>query len=250
MITRRAALALPTGLIAAHAYAAPLAATPIARLDTRWWRERHEEKLAELSRVRPQLIWLGDSITQNFERNGPEPWAHFAAIWQQFYAPYRAVNLGFKGDATSHLLWRIIHGELDGIAPRVAIMLIGANNLGRLHWSAADTVTGIATLIDEVRRRLPATGLVLLSVLPSHRSDWASSTTAQINSELHQRYAESNTVRFVDVTDLFMRNGSFDSGLFYDPRLSPPEPALHPTDVGMTKIATRLQPLVTRLMKT
>ena len=78
---------------------------------------------------------------------GPEPWRDFAPVWQRFHGDRHAVDLGFKGDATSHLPWRIEHGEADGISPRAAVVLIGANNFGHLHRSAADTLLGIDAIV-------------------------------------------------------------------------------------------------------
>ena len=115
-----------------------LAATPISRMDLSWWRARHEAKLEELQSRRVDLIFLGDSITQDYEVTGPPDWRDFEPVWQHFYGGRNAVNLGFNGDATSHLLWRIENGEVAGIAPKVAVILIGANNLGRLHWAPED----------------------------------------------------------------------------------------------------------------
>ena len=65
------------------------------------------EKLAEIRRGPVELVFLGDSITQDWERTGPEPWRDFRPAWNRFYGDRHAVNLGFIGDATSHLLWRI-----------------------------------------------------------------------------------------------------------------------------------------------
>src|ERR1700729_1969109 len=127
-----------------------LAATPIARTDLPWWRQRHEAKLHELAQAKPELIFLGDSITEDWEHSGPPEWQDFAPEWRRFYGDRNAVNLGFKGDTTASLLWRIRNGEVDGIAPKVAVILIGANNLGRLHWSAEDTVLGIDAIIAEL----------------------------------------------------------------------------------------------------
>jgi lysophospholipase L1-like esterase len=249
MIGRRAILAAPLALLAGEAQAAVLAATPISRMDTKWWRERHEAKLAELSRVQPGLIWLGDSITENFDRDGPEPWAHYQTVWQHYYAPSHSVNLGFKGDATCHLLWRITHGELDGIAPKAAIILIGANNLGHLHWSAADTLLGIDTILHETRKRLPNTRILLLSVLPSDRTPWASQTTIDINQALAHRYPTASGVTFLDVTGLYETHGVLDHSLYYDPKLTPPEPALHPTAVGMEKLAATIEPVLAPMLR-
>ena len=154
-----------------------LAATPISRMDLHWWRARHEAKLEELRSRRVDLIFLGDSLTQDYEVSGPPEWRDFVPVWQRFYGERNAVNLGFNGDATSHLLWRIENGEVAGIAPKVAVILIGANNLGRLHWPAEDTVAGIDAIVTQLRHRLPHTKLLLLGVLPSDRSAWATETT-------------------------------------------------------------------------
>lgn len=262
MIARRALLAAPLLLAAkpappqmagaappqAAGAAPPQAARPIARADA-WWQARHRAKLAELRAARPELIWLGDSITQNFERDGPEPWARFQPVWQRFYAPLRAVNLGFKGDATCHLLWRIENGELAGITPKVAIILIGANNLGRLHYRAEDSITGVAAVVAETRRRLPGARILLLSVLPSDRSDWASRTTLAINAGLAARFSAGDGVMWQDVSALFAPGGRLDHALFLDPLLSPPEPSLHPTAAGMERLARAIQPNVATLLR-
>jgi lysophospholipase L1-like esterase len=244
-VGRRALLAAPV-LLAAGSQ--PQAATPISRLDTPWWRARHEAKLAELRAVRPELIWLGDSITENFERDGPEPWARFRPVWNRFYAPYRAVNLGFKGDATSHLLWRMEHGELDGIAPRAAVILIGANNMGRLQWPAGDTLSGIEAVLATLRRKVPATRPLLLSVLPSDRSPWVNTTTEAINQGLAQRFGRGGDVVFADVSGVFRPGGRLDRALFYDGLLKPPEPLLHPTADGMARLAEAIAPALTPLL--
>ncbi len=250
ILSRRALLGtLPAAPLLLAAGKVPLAATPISRMDTKWWRARHEAKLAELRTARPELIWLGDSITQNFERNGPEPFAQYRPVWDRFTAPYRAVNLGFVGDATSHLLWRMMHGELDGIAPRAAVVLIGANNMGRVHWPADENVTGIEAVVTELRRRLPATKILLISVLPSDRSPWVDQTTVAINAGLAQRFRQGSEAAYVDVTSQFAHGGVLDHSLFYDPLLHPPEPALHPTAAGMTKLCEAIAPTLAGLMR-
>jgi lysophospholipase L1-like esterase len=245
---RLAVLAATATLLAAAAL--PPAAQPISREQLHWWKARHEQKLAELRHGPVDLILLGDSITQDYELAGPEPFRDFRSVWERFYAKRHTVDLGFKGDATSHLLWRIEHGELDGIAPKAAVILIGANNLGHLHWSAPDTVLGIETVVNEVRRRLPHTGIVLLSVLPSARGEWVIQTTAQINAALVERYGGGHVpgVTYVDVTGLFVKNGAIDTSLFLDPKLTPPEPALHPTPDGQARMAEAIEPTLRKLL--
>lgn len=226
-----------------------LAAVPIARTDLPWWKHRHEEKLAELRRTHPALIFLGDSITQNWEAHGPPPWKDFAPVWQRFYGDRNAVNLGFIGDTTASLLWRIDNGEVAGIAPKVAVVLIGANNLGRVHWSADETLAGIAAILRELHSRLPQTKVLLLSVLPSDRSEWASETTVAINKGLAAKYGSGGgSVTFLDVTHVFMTGGHLDRALFYDPLLTPPEPPLHPTAEGQARLAAAIEPTLATLL--
>jgi lysophospholipase L1-like esterase len=225
-----------------------LAATPIARMDLPWWRERHEAKLAELRQKHPDLIFLGDSITQDWEKHGPPAWEDFAPVWQRFYGDRNAVNLGFIGDTTASLLWRIDNGEVAGIAPKVAVILIGANNLGRLHWSAEDTVLGIDTIIRDLHRRLPGTRVLLLSVLPSDRSAWTSETTQAINRALAVQYGQRNDVTYLDVGHVFMHDGKLDRDLYLDPRETPPRPPLHPTAQGQALMAEAMEPTLSALL--
>jgi lysophospholipase L1-like esterase len=246
-ITRRLLLASPL-LVAAGPHV-PLASTPISRMDTRWWRERHEASLGA-TRRRIDLVFLGDSITQQYEADGPQPFRVFRPIWNRFYGDRNALNLGFSGDATSHLLWRLRNGEVQGIAPKVAIILIGANNLGRLHWPVEDNIGGIEAVVAETRRRLPNAKILLLSVLPSVRSDWASQSTVAINRGLATRYGRDAVpgVTWLDLTPVFMRGTAVDASLFLDPMLTPPEPALHPSPEGQARMAAAVEPTLARLM--
>jgi lysophospholipase L1-like esterase len=225
-----------------------LAATPIARLDLPWWRARHEAKLKELAQANPELIFLGDSITEDWEHSGPPEWQDFAPAWQRFYGNRHAVNLGFKGDTTASLLWRIRNGEVAGIAPKAVVVLIGANNIGKLHWSAEDTVSGIDTILAELHHRLPATKILLLGVLPSERSAWITETTGEINRMLAERYKDDRAVSFLDLTALFMRNGKLNRELFLDWKLTPPDPLLHPSPQGQALMAKAMEPVLVNML--
>jgi len=246
-MTLRRLLPVVIGLcVAAHPVI--LAAVPIARLDLPWWKARFEEKQARLRQGHVGLVFYGDSITQNWEKAGPPAWQDFRPVWNRFYGDRDAVNLGFVGDTTASLLWRIEHGEAEGIAPKLAIVLIGANNLGRLHWSAADTLAGIDADITALRRHLPGTKILLLAVLVSDRSAWATQTTAEINRALAHRYDADKQVTLVDVNGVLSRDGQADPSRFYDPLLTPPEPPLHPTAAAQAAIAAALEPTVARLL--
>lgn len=224
-----------------------LAAIPLSR-DLPWWRARFEAKQEELHSHRIDLLFLGDSITQDYEIHGPPEWRDFAPIWQRFYGDRNAINLGFNGDATCHLLWRIENGETSGISPKVAVILIGANNFGRLHWSAADTVLGIETIINELHYRLPHTKLLLLGVLPSVRSAWVTQSTIEVNRALAARYGHASDVTFLDLSNLFMRNGRVDPDKFLDPRLTPPSAPLHPTAQTQERMAEAMEPTLAAML--
>ena len=165
-LTRRLLASIVILPLLAAAPHVPTAATPISRMDLPWWKARHEAVLHRLQQGPVDLLWIGDSITQNWEKTGPAPQQDYQPVWQHFYGNRKAVNLGFKGDTTASLLWRLRNGEVAGIAPKAAIILIGANNLGHVHWGAEDTVAGIAAIVAELHQRLPTTKLLLISVLP------------------------------------------------------------------------------------
>jgi lysophospholipase L1-like esterase len=225
-----------------------LATVPISRMDLPWWRQRFEEKQAELRRGPVDLVWYGDSITQDWERHGPPAWRDFAPIWRRFYGGRHAVNLGFIGDSTANLIWRIDHGEASSISPKVAVVLIGANNFGLPHWPASETVPGVEEVVHLLRERLPKTAIVLLSVLPSDRSAWVTENTTVTNEALARIYARSSTVHFIDVTHLFIKARKLDRSLFLDQYLKPPEPLLHPTAQAQGMIAAAIEPTIARLM--
>jgi len=239
---------LATGLLLAAASGLPPAARPYSRMDLPWWHARFDAKQAELRQGPVDLIWLGDSITQDFEQAGPEPWRDFKPVWDRYYAPRHAVNLGFKGDATAHLIWRLENGETDGIHPKLAIILIGANNFGHLHWPAAPTLQGVEAIITILHQRLPATKILLLGVLPSIRSAWVDQNTTELNHALATRYGDGRDAVFINVGALFMRNGRVDPDRFIDQHLTPPDPPLHPTAQTQEKIAEMIEPTVRRLM--
>ena len=228
-----------------------LPVAPIARLDDAEWKARHEAKLLE-ARSRPaDLLLLGDSITANYELTGPESLRDYSGVWQRYYADRTALNLGFSGDGTRHLLWRIMHGEVEGIAPRVAVILIGANDIGWLSGTAAEAVAGINAVVTELHRRLPATHMLLVGVLPSDRGAQARQATDEINAALAARYGRGKVpyVTYRDISPAFLKNGAVDISLFSDPQQVPPEPALHPSPEGQERMAAALEPTLSELLR-
>ena len=239
---------LPALLVAASwpAAAASVATADISRMSTPWWAARFAAKQNELGARPADLVWLGDSITQNWETDGPEEWRRFAPVWNRFYGDRRAVDLGFKGDSTCHVLWRLDHGELDAMHPKLVVLLIGANNFGHVHTDAAATYDGIRLILARLHAHAPAARVIVIGVLPSIRSSWVDANTRAVNAMLAAGLAHEPGVTFVDLARLFMRDGRIDAGAFLDPHLQPPDPPLHPTAQTQARIAAAIEPIVAR----
>ncbi len=121
------------------------------------WLKQHEAFLANAAQGGIDLLFLGDSITALWIKTAPD-------IWTRYYEPRKAANFGIGGDRTQHLLWRIDHGELDGIKPRVVVLMIGTNNL---PLQTEDQVfDGIKAVIDRVQLKLPESKILLLGLTP------------------------------------------------------------------------------------
>ena len=116
----------------------------------------HEQFLDQARKGNIDLLFLGDSITQGWHNN---------EVWKRFYGPRHAANFGIGGDRTQHVLWRIENGEIDGIHPRVAVLMIGTNNAG--SNSADEIAAGVTAIVQELRKRLPETKVLLLGVFPA-----------------------------------------------------------------------------------
>ncbi|KQV59185.1 hypothetical protein ASC95_28120 [Pelomonas sp. Root1217] len=163
-----------------------------------WWLPRHEAKLAEIRAHREagrriDLVFLGDSITQGWENEGKTAWAtHFAK--------HNAVALGFGGDRTENLLWRLQHGELDGMTPKAVVMMIGTNNTGERLEDPAFTVAGIKRNLDEIRRRQPQAKVLLLALFP--RGEKPDDVTRRHNDRINAllpALADGRQVVFLDI---------------------------------------------------
>ena len=222
-----------------------LAEAPIGRTDLPWWNARWHATLVEKSaHPNARLVWLGDSITYYWQRQGGHGYDDIKPVWDKYYGAYDTLDFGFIGDTTASLIWRLDHGQVAGLHPKLAIILIGANNFGRVHWDAAMTVPGIESVVANTQKRLPGAHILLLGVLPCIRGPWVDAQTIATNADLAKHYEGNEDVTFVDLRHLFIKDGKVDASLFVDPHLTPPEPALHPNREGMTMIAQAIAPIV------
>ncbi len=155
--------------------------------------EVHKSFLAQTKKGQIDLLFLGDSITQGWNEN---------TVWQRYYGPRHAANFGIGGDRTQHVLWRIQNGELDGILPRVTVLMIGTNNV---HDDTPDEIAqGIKTIVAELRNRLPKTQVLLLGVFPrSQKPDAARERIKTINEKI-ARLDDGSHVRYLDIGKAFV----------------------------------------------
>lgn len=231
----------------AFAQAPGSAIVPVDRLSVDWWAARHNAILADLPKhADAQLLLVGDSITNNYDKAEP-PNQNFQPIWQQYYAPRKALNLGFSGDTTANVLWRLDHGEVAGLHPKLAVVLIGTNNTA-IGQSAEATEAGIDAVVKDIEHRLPETKILLVGILPSNLP--SREQNFEVNGYLGLHYAggEDPKVSYIDISIVFYPHGVLDTNLFYDPTLTPPLPAIHPNTVGQRLMASALEPAVARLM--
>lgn len=182
-----------------------------------WWMPRHEEKLKEHGRESAKLLFLGDSITHGWENAGKE-------TWDKYYSGLGAYNIGFSGDRTENVLWRLQHGEADGINPEVAILMIGTNNTGHRQDSPDCTARGIEMILDELNTRLPNTKVLLLAIFP--RSESPNDELRQLNQNINskiEKFAEREFVTFLDINRVFLNDDGLLSGDIMPDRLHPNE---------------------------
>jgi lysophospholipase L1-like esterase len=229
--------------------AAPVrAVTPVDRLRETWWANRHNALLEQIKRnPNAGLLLLGDSITQNYEKGAP-PDENFQSTWQRFYAPRAALNAGFSGDRTEHVLWRLDHGEVDGIRPRAVVLLIGTNNTAA-GQSAADVELGIDAIVVKLRQKLPQSSILVVGILPSDISEAKSAADREINQYLARRYTVDPKVTYLDIGPVFFQDGKLNASIFYDPRLPRPGKPLHPDTVGQRLMAEAIEPTLTRILQ-
>ena len=226
-----------------------LAPPPTDRLSERWWADRHRAILATIAEhPDPAVVLIGDSITNNYDKATP-PDENFAPTWARHYAPRRALNLGFSGDTTAHVLWRLRHGEIAGLRPKVAVVLIGTNDTAGAGRTAAQTQAGIDAVVDDLKRRLPTTKILLLGLLPSAITAAKSATDMTVNAYLADRYAADPRVAYREIGAIFRRpDGTRDETLFYDPRLPQHGKPLHPDTHGQRMMAEAIEPTLANLL--
>jgi lysophospholipase L1-like esterase len=212
------------------------ATSPEPRGD-KWWTNRHAQKMEGLKaqKGKVDLLMIGDSITHGWEGGGKETWA-------KFYVHRNAFNIGYSGDRTEHVLWRLANGEVDGISPKAAVIMIGTNNTGHRQDPPEQTAAGIKAIVTDLRKRLPETKLLLLAVFP--RDATKEGKLRKINdgiNELISKYSDDKNVFYLNINDTFLDD---DGNL---PKEVMPD-LLHPRQKGYAMWAEAMEPTLKKLL--
>jgi lysophospholipase L1-like esterase len=182
--------------------------------------KRHEKFLKIAAAGNIGLLFIGDSILDILPSNGPKTWAKFA--------PYHPADFGVGGELTEDVLWRLENGELDGINPKVVVLLIGTNNLGwgdKPEWVAA----GITKIVGLIRQKLPESKILLLGIFP--RQDQGPAKIAlyaqevPATNQIIAKLDDGRHIRYLDIGSKFLdAEGKIPHDVMRD--------KLHPTAKG------------------
>lgn len=207
------------------------AIVPVPKLenDSYDWHARHEEILKRKDSLQPEIVMIGDSIT-HFWGGNPDGRSNGPTAWKVAFGDRRVLNIGFGWDRTQNVLWRLKHGEFDGLTPQWVILNIGTNNLtgtgNARENSPAEIMDGIAAICDLIQAKSPNTKIIHMAVFPRGRdaNDAYRPKIAEVN-RLLAIYAAKHHRTFIDLgSKLTTVEGRIPEDIMGD--------ACHPTDKG------------------
>jgi beta-glucosidase len=205
---------------------------PVPKNDA-WWQARHKSMNERIKKGNVDLLMIGDSITHGWEGAGK-------VVWKQYYDKRNAVNLGIGGDQTQHVLWRLENGNIDGIQPKLAVLMIGTNNAG--CGNPAEIAAGVTAIVTKLRAKLPQTKVLVLAIFPrgADPKDHLRQVNAKTN-EIIAKLADGKDVYFLDIGDKFLdKDGNLPREIMPD--------RLHPNPKGYAIWAEAIEPTVKKLM--
>ena len=205
---------------AGYEYGSPSVAAMSLR-GNNYWPKRYLEKRNEIvdnGDVEYDVVMVGDSITHRWEREGGEGRALFAEIRKT----YKILNLGYGGDKTEHVIWRMENGELEGYKAKLFTLMIGTNNGDR---NANDVALGIKRILDIIRAKHPEAKIALMPIFPrGPNKDGRHARNVKVN-DIIKGYADGKNVLWLDFNDKFLEpDGTLTKRVMND--------LLHPNEVG------------------
>lgn len=196
--------------------------------------DRHEKFLQRIKEGPIGLLFLGDSIIDAWPRRGKTSWDKFA--------PYQPADFGISGDRTEHVLWRITNGELDGIDPKLVVVMIGTNNIGHFADEKPEwTAQGVKKILDTVRAKLPKAKILLLGVFPRGAKDSDGRRKVEAINAIISKLHDGRTIWYLDIGQKFLdADGQIPKDIMAD--------GLHPTDKGYDIWYDAMRPTLEKLI--
>jgi beta-glucosidase len=196
-----------------------------------------KDKAEALKRGPIDLVFVGDSITDAWRGGGQNK------LYTERWGKHNPLNLGISGDKTEHVLWRLENGEIDGIQPKLVVMMIGTNNLGNPPQATPqDTAAGVKCLVEKIREKLPKSKILLLGVFPRGReANDPFRAQIKIVNDTISKLDDGKDVKYLDVSDKFLAaDGKLPEEIMPD--------ALHPNEKGYQIWADAMGPTIDEMM--
>ena len=200
----------------------------------------HEQLLDKARKDGIDVYFLGDSITRRW---GAIDYPELLANWTTNFFGWNAADFGWGADCIENMLWRLENGELDGVNPKIIVLLAGINNVGSSPGDEAkvENITrGLKVLVRICQQKAPNAVIVLTALFPRNDNMAVLPEINRINENLAVM-ADGKKIRYLNVNDkLADQNGRFFEGISRD--------KLHPTLKGYQAWADGLKPIFTEIL--
>ena len=217
---------------------------PIPRTDKNS-RIAHRQLLAKAKQGRIDIYFEGDSITRRW---GAADYPELLKNWNQSFFGWNAADFGWGADRVENILWRLENGELDGVNPKVIVLLAGTNNVGNrappdgLADAAVNVTKGLRAVVRVMQRTAPQAVIIVMGIFPRNDNMNVMAEIDKINASL-ARIADGRRIRYLNINDKLADH----DGKLYDGMMNPND-KLHPTLQGYQVWADALRPLFTELL--
>jgi lysophospholipase L1-like esterase len=220
---------------------------PMARTDDNS-RLAHAQLLDKARRGGIDVYFEGDSITRRWGTSDVA-YRQFLDHWTRSFFGWNAANFGWGGDTVQNILWRLTDGELDGVHPKVIVVMAGTNNVGGMPRQGVDDAivenmaSGMKAVLELVRRKAPDATVIVMGVTPRMDSAGGASVMPTIDAinERYARFADAPRVRYVNINAQLARSdGAPREGVTVD--------GLHLSLAGYQVWADALKPIFTELL--
>lgn len=204
----------------------------------------HQQLLEKARQGRIDIYFEGDSITRRW---GATDYPQLLENWRRNFFGWNAADFGWGADRVENVLWRLENGELDGIHPKVIVLLAGTNNVGSRSPAAGadalveDVTRGLQAVVRTMRSKAPGAVIVVTGIFPRNDNMAVMPVIDRINANLAEM-ADGKKVRYLNVNGkLADADGKLREGMMNQDRL-------HPAIPGYQVWADALKPLFTELL--